>query len=150
MSRPPWSYELYKNLGHNGIQSLLVMLNRIKLEILTPDKLQLSNVSTIYKGKGSKQDVVNLRGIFKLPIVRNILDKLIYFQDQDTLNRGMGQFQVGNQKRRSIRDHTLVVHAVINDARTCKQNIDLQFFDIKQCFDPYGFKKQSMTSMILE
>ena len=127
--------ELYKHLGHNGVQSLLVMVNRIKLEILVPDKLQISNVSTIYEGKGSKREVVNLRGIFKLPIVRNILDRLIYFQDQDVLNRSMGQFQVGNQKGRSIRDHTLVLHAVINDARTYKQNIDLQFFDIKQCFD---------------
>ena len=35
----------------------------------------------------------------------------------------MGQFQVGNQKRRNIRDHTLVVQAVVI------------FTDIKQCFD---------------
>ena len=110
-------------------------MNRIKLEVLVPEKLQLSNVSTIYKGKGSKKDVINLRGIFKLPIVRNILDKLVYYEDQEVICRGMGQYQVGNQKKRSIRDHTLVVHAVINDARTYKLNIDLQFVDIKQCFD---------------
>ena len=111
------------------------MMNRIKFELLVPESLKLSNVSTIYKGKGSKREVINLRGIFKLPIVRNILDRLIYFQDQEVLNKNMGPHQVGNQKGRSIRDHALVVHAVINDAQTSKQNIDLQFFDIKQCFD---------------
>ena len=111
------------------------MLNCIKMEILVPKKLLLSNVSTIYKGKGSKREVVSLRGIFELPILRNILDKLIYFQDRETLNIHMGQFQVGNQTGRNIRDHALVVHAVVNECRTKKLNIDLQFFDIKQCFD---------------
>ena len=95
-------------------------MNRIKFEVLVPEQLKLSNVSTIYKGKGSKKEVVNLRGIFKLPIVRNILDKLIYFEEQDVIFTGMGQFQVGNQKKRGIRDHTLIVHAVINDAKTFK------------------------------
>ena len=58
--------ELYKEMGIDGLLSLLDMLNQIKSKLLIPTKLNLSNVSTIYKGKGSKQEVVNLRGIFKL------------------------------------------------------------------------------------
>ena len=81
--------ELYKHLGIKGLESLLLMLNRIKEELLVPDCLRLSNVSTIYKGKGSKRDVINLRGIFKLPIVRNILDKLIYMEDKVQINKSM-------------------------------------------------------------
>ena len=127
--------ELYKALGIDGLQSLLSLLNRIKQELLIPSKLKLSNVSTIYKGKGSKKDVVNLRGIFKLPIIRNILDKLIYHQDQEVIHTNMGQFQVGNQKDRSIRDHTFIIHAVVNEARIRGIQIDIQFTDIKQCFD---------------
>ena len=49
--------ELYKHLGEDGLKSLLDLLNRIKEELIIPTKLNLSNVSTIYKGKGSKQDV---------------------------------------------------------------------------------------------
>ena len=127
--------ELYKHLGENGLLSLLTMLNRIKEELIIPDKLKVSNVSTIYKGKGSKKRVINLRGIFKLPIIRNILDRLIYFQDQEEINRSMGPYQVGNQKGRSIRDHTLIIHAVINEARINNKQIDILFSDIKQCFD---------------
>ena len=127
--------ELYKNLGKNGLLSLLALLNRIKEEVLIPDLLRISNVSILYKGKGSKHDVINLRGIFKLPIVRNILDKLIYIDDQKVLNQNMGQFQVGNQQGRSIRDHTFIVHAVINEAKVKKIPIDILFTDIKQCFD---------------
>ena len=127
--------ELYKEMGVDGLTSLLTLLNRIKDELLIPNKLKMSNVSTIYKGKGSKKDVVNLRGIFKLPVIRNILDKLIYIQDSDVINQNMGQFQVGNQKERGIRDHTFVAHAIINEAQVKGLQLDIQFTDIKQCFD---------------
>ena len=127
--------ELYKYMGSDGILSLLDMMNLIKEELLIPEQLNLSNVSTIYKGKGSKQNVVNLRGIFKLPIVRNILDRLVIFDEQELIGRSMGQFQVGNQKERNIRDHCLIIHAVVNEAIIEKKNIDILFTDIKQCFD---------------
>ena len=127
--------ELYRNLGLKGLEALLAMLNRIKEEIIVPTPLRISNVSTIYKGKGSKRDVLNLRGIFKLPIVRNILDRLIYRQEKEVVNTSMGQFQVGNQSGRSIRDHTLIIHAVINDALINNIELDILFTDIKQCFD---------------
>ena len=127
--------ELYKNMGEDALISLLNLMNRIKEELIIPNKLNLSNVSTLYKGKGSKQNVINLRGIFKLPIVRNILDRLVCFDEQETVAENMGYFQVGNQKRRNIRDHTLIVHAVINETNIKKKKIDIQFSDIKQCFD---------------
>ena len=47
----------------------------------------------------------------------------------------MGPFQVGNQQGRSIRDHSLIVHAVINDAKNNNLDVDVCFVDIKQCFD---------------
>jgi hypothetical protein len=127
--------ELYKHMGKKGLESLLSLLNRIKLEIIVPDVLKLSNVSTLYKGKGSRRDVLNLRGIFKLPIVRNILDRLITMEEQEEVNKNMGQFQVGNQQKRNIRDHTLIIHAVVNEAQNNNINIDILFTDIKQCFD---------------
>ena len=40
--------ELYKELGIDGLSSLLALLNRIKEELLIPNHLKLSNVSTIY------------------------------------------------------------------------------------------------------
>ena len=127
--------ELNKHMGIKGLESLLNLVNRIKNEIIIPDNLKLSNVSTLYKGKGSRHDVLNLRGIFKLPIVRNILDRLVTMEDQVQVNASMGQFQVGNQQKRNIRDHTLILHAVVNEALTNKIEIDILFTDIKQCFD---------------
>ena len=47
----------------------------------------------------------------------------------------MGQYQVGNQQNRNIRDHTLIVYATTNEAQTKKLQLDVLFTDIKQCFD---------------
>ena len=127
--------ELFKAIGTDGKKSLLLMMNRIKNEIIIPAKLEVSNVTTLYKGKGSKRDVVNWRGIFQLAIVRNILDRLIYNDEIATVSSNMSEFQVGGQKGRNIRDHTLVLHAVIHEARIKKLNIDITLYDIGQCFD---------------
>ena len=127
--------ELYKNIGTDGKISLLLMMNQIKREIVVPSKLDLSDVTTLYKGKGTKQDVVNWRGIFQLPIVRNILDKLVYEEEYDKVAKEMGSFQVGSQRGRNIRDHTLVLHAVANEARMKNIDIDITLYDIGQAFD---------------
>jgi hypothetical protein len=144
--------EMYKNMGDDGLDSLLDMLNMIKEKLVMPGKLDLSNVSTLYKGKGSKQDVINLRGIFKLPIVRNLLDRLVYFDEKDQISESMGYFQVGNQKDRNIRDHTLIVHAVVNEAHAKKLPIDIQFTDItvNSALTQYGWMKRPMTCTIVE
>ena len=55
--------------------------------------------------------------------------------DHETINKSMGSFQVGNQKGRSIRDHSLIVHAVVNEAKTNNKHLDILLTDIKQCFD---------------
>ena len=127
--------EMYKNFGNDGKLSLLIMMNNIKQVLVLPTKMEDSDVTTLYKGKGSKQDVINMRGIFQLPIVRNILDRLIYGDEYENVSQNMGCFQVGSKKGRNIRDHTLVLHAIINEARTMKLNIDVNLYDIEQCFD---------------
>ena len=128
-------------MGTDGKASLLLLLNQAKKEMLVPCQLDLSDVTVLYKNKGSRQDVTNWRGIFKLPILRNILDRMIYNDECKEVSKNMGHFQVGNQKGRSIRDHTLVVHAVSNEAKMKKFDIDINFYDIKQCFDAVWLKE---------
>ena len=133
--------ELYKNIGIDGKESLLLMFNQIKKEVLIPGELDLSDVTILYKNKGSRQDVVNWRGIFKLAIVRNILDRLIYLDEKSEVSKNMSEFQVGNQSERNIRDHTFVIHAVINESYNKSIHIDINFYDIKQCFDAIWLKE---------
>ena len=70
--------ELYRNLGDDGINSLVKMMNGIKAEGNMPRQFNRNDIKVVYKGKGDRCDVLNGRGIFIMPIVQNILDSLIY------------------------------------------------------------------------
>ena len=52
--------------------------NQIKKEILVPSQLDLSDITVLYKNKGSKQDVVD-------KITGRILEKGIINSNKDTL-----------------------------------------------------------------
>ena len=53
--------------------SMLTLLNKIKSENACPDFVRLADATTIYKGKGKKDDLKNDRGIFIVNIFRSIL-----------------------------------------------------------------------------
>ena len=63
--------------GDNLKDSLLLMLNMLKKKKLIPIFLNYCNITTVPK-RGSKTELKNERGIFRTPILRYILMRLIY------------------------------------------------------------------------
>ena len=57
-------------IGNDLKKSLLMLLNRIKMELSIPAFMQFVNIVAIYKGKGEKSDLENDRGIFILNLIR--------------------------------------------------------------------------------
>ena len=72
--------ELFKleNIGSNLKWAILDLMNCLKSNLFIPEKFQLSNITSIFKNKGSRLDLKNDRGIFILTTLRKILDKLTY------------------------------------------------------------------------
>ena len=62
-------------MGDDLIYALLV--NKIKGQLKYPQVLETCNISSIYK-KRKKNDFDNYRGIFRLTVLRTILDRLIH------------------------------------------------------------------------
>ena len=131
--------ELFKQgvAGKDFKNSLLTLFNKIKQENKIPDYLKLADVATIYKGKGSKTDLKNDRGIFLVTVFRSILMKLIYQDTYEILDKNISDAQIGGRKGKSVRNHIWVLNGVICDVLSKKNNkpIDLQIYDYKQCFD---------------
>ena len=50
----------------------------MKAENEISEFVRLADISTIYKGKGKKCELINDRGIFVVTILRSILMRLIY------------------------------------------------------------------------
>ena len=58
--------------------ALLKLGNRVKSDQMYPEALEICNISSLYKNKGSRNNFNNYRGIFRVPIFRTIIDRLIY------------------------------------------------------------------------
>ena len=98
--------------------------------------MQLSNITSIFKNKGSRSDLENDRGIFILPVMKKILDKLIYNDNYENIDKSMSNSNIGARKSRNIRDHLFVLYGTINSVSKGNQGcIDIQTYDIKKCFD---------------
>ena len=140
-SRDPngWINELFKDgiAGSKVKLSLLHIFNKMKEENHIPEFIRLADVSTIYKGKGSKKELENERGIFVVTILRSILMRLIYSDYYSILDNSMSDSQIGARKGKNIRNHLWIVYGIISDVLSSKNKkpIDIQIFDYKQCFD---------------
>ena len=88
-------------MGADLKSSLLKMLNIIKEEGAIPNIMRESIVTTIPK-PGSKFELKNKRGIFKLSILRSMLMRLIYNRKYDTIDLNMSDSNIGERRRKKI------------------------------------------------
>ena len=65
-------------IGKSLKMSILLLMNKIKDKINSPKLAHICNIYSFYKGKHSRQDLNNERGIFIMSILRTIKEKLIY------------------------------------------------------------------------
>ena len=123
-------------IGSDPKEALLLLFEGTKTEQIIPMFMNLCNITSIHKGKGSKFDLENDRGIFILTVLKKILDKLIYFDKYEELDANMSDSNIGARKNRNARDHLLIIHGIINSViRGGEECIDIQIYDIQKAFD---------------
>ena len=115
--------------------ALLKLVNKIKKDQKYPKCLELCNISSIWKCKGPKSSFESYRGIFRVTIFRSILDKLIYNDEYEQLDRSLTDSNVGARKNRNIRDNIFILNAVMNSLKGFEKAVDFQVYDIEKCFD---------------
>ena len=64
--------------------------------------------------KNSRNDFKGYRGIFRVNILRSILNRLIYNDEYSTIDSNLSDSNVGARKGRNTRDNIFVANAVIN------------------------------------
>ena len=70
-------------------KALLLLFNGIKSKMLVPSFMNGSNITTIYKNKGSRIDPENDRGVFIITVLNKIMDRLGYNDNYDYLDVNM-------------------------------------------------------------
>ena len=120
--------ELFRpeTLGSDLKLALLNLLNKIKQEQIFPHALEACNITSIFKNKGSKADLNNYRGIFRVMIFRLILERLISNDEYSTIDQNLTDANVGARKKRNIRDNLFVIYAVMNYVKKgVKETVDV-------------------------
>ena len=139
-SRDPQGYinEIFKPnvCGKNLSDSLLLLANEIKAELKFPEFMQLANVTTIFKSKGSRMCLDSDRGIFVTSVLKRVIDGLIYNDKYNDIDAGMSDSNIGGRKKMSIKNHLFIIYGIMNSVvRGGDDPIDLQIYDLIKCFD---------------
>ena len=92
--------ELFKpNIAGNDLKIALVnLMNMILWSLYIPEFMQVSNITSIFKNKGSRMELSNDRGIFILSVLRKIPDRLIYIDKYHDLEKHMSDSNIGARK----------------------------------------------------
>ena len=130
-------YDIFRpnTINNDLLNSLLLLCNEIKAQLRLPKFLTYTNITSFYKNKGNINDLENYRGIFGVGKVRSILEKLIYNDILEKVDKNMSDSNVGARKKRNIRDNLFVLYAVRNEANQNNRCVDLHFMDLSKCFD---------------
>ena len=111
-------------------------MNGIKKSQTFPECLKACNITCLYKNKGSRKDLNMYRGIFRVTLFRNILDRLIFNDEYETIDKNLTDSNVGGRRGRNIRDNIFVLNAVINAVKKGDDEpCDVIVTDVEKCFD---------------
>ena len=122
--------------GEDLILAVTKLMNRIKSEIIFPTPMEMCNVTNLYKNKGDRSFYNSYRGIFRTPVLRNILDKLMYNEEYPEIDSNISDSNVGCRKNRNVRDNLFVMNAVMNEGKkNSKEPLDINVYDAFKCFD---------------
>ena len=78
----------------------------------------------------------NDRGIFILTALKKILDKLIYIEKYEDVDKHMSDSNIGARKGRNVKNHLFIIYGIINSVIKGKEAcIDIQIYDLVKAFD---------------
>ena len=99
--------------GDDLKQAILKLLNKMKNQHYLPKELQKVNITSVYKSK-AKNDFNNYRGIFCVPVIRSIFDKLMYNDSYLNIDKNITDGSNGARNSRGPHDNIFILNSVIN------------------------------------
>ena len=123
-------------MGKDLKEAVLLLMNGIKQTFFFPEFIQLANISSLFKNKESRFDLENDRGIFILPILKKVFDKLIYQEKYPFVDANMSDSNIGGRRGKNIKNHLFVIYGIINsilvEGYSC---VDISIYDLVKAFD---------------
>ena len=129
-------------IGQDLKRALVYFYNIIKKELFIPNFLTWSNITSIYKKSGSKEDMDNQRGIFWLTVFKKILDNLLHCEFYEDIHQQMSDSNIGGRKHKMAKDHLFMLYGMINDVvHGNAPESDVIAVDIEKAFDKLNLRE---------
>ena len=110
--------------------------NVIKSKLFSQSFFKNANITSIWKKKGSKQELDNQRGIFGLSAFKKILRNLIYNDIYQDIDNQMSDSNIGGRKKLMAKDHLFILYGIINDiVHGDAEEADVIVMDLEKAFD---------------
>ena len=121
--------------GDDLLLAVLKLLNCIKDRQQFPKSFEKCHITPLHKSK-SKNDFENYRGVFRVSVIRSIMDRLLYIDSYETIDNNLTDANVGARKERSVRDNIFVISAVTNSVLNgASRPIQVEVMDVIKCYD---------------
>ena len=141
--------ELFTKAGEGVLQALLVVLNIVKKTKVIPEQWNWVKITTIYKNRGSKKELVNYRGIFLTLVVTKIFEHLLKDRMKDQL-KSVNLNQAGGREERSPPDNLFLLYACIDHHKYKGKPLFITAYDFEQAFASLWLQDCIMSMMKLE
>ena len=135
--------ELLKAAGDGLLQAVLDLFNYMKNNVVVPHQWEQVVITTIYKGKGKKKELVNYRGIFLTSVLCKIFEKLIQKRIDVVLNT-VSKFQAGGRKRSTV-DQLFLLRGALDHMAYLKKPAYITLYDYRQAFDSLWLKESILS-----
>ena len=132
--------EMIKEGGKSMKNSIIRMMKIIYEKEELPKEWNEAYIKNIYKGKGSKKEMSNYRGLILNSHLPKLFEKIIEAKERNTL-QNMSEYQCGARKGKSIREHHLTIRTLKELAKQENIEVSAVYFDIKKCFDKMVLKE---------
>ena len=125
--------EMIKGGSKQMVEAVMPVIEAVWQEEAVPHKWNQGIITSLWKGKGDREDLKKHRGITVSSAVGTIPE--VIMNDRFVKHLHFIQAQAGGRKNCSTSDHVFLVRAITEYALKAKKKIFITFFDVAKAFD---------------
>ena len=134
------SNKIIKAAGKDVKDSMLILFNEINNTNMGPEAWANMIIKSIYKGKKSKKEMNNRRGLFLTSVICKLFERTKLDKDRNTIEDKMSKFQNGGVQGKAPIDNKMVLNATIDYNNFINCETYVFFADAHKCFDKLDLK----------
>ena len=134
-----WSTDMVREIFKRSADCLIIfvpdMVNSIKRTKILPLEWNEIWIRTLKNKRYSFRKLENHRGIFLVPILSIIFEKLLKNRISQHLQQNMSRLQSRSMKGKSVVDNLFITRGLISHTVYLNKELWITFYDTEKCFD---------------